>query len=342
MAIECATDKPLKVFFPQYAKHFLIEYFLDFKILNVDGERYLLKSKKNENLCHSVIPQLMTPVSRVVLMSTTYLHTLELLKQEKTLIGFQGIEYIVSPVFNLSEIKEVSFKFNTEELLGLKADLIMGYESNLVGKNQKELFHSLGIPVVINKDYEEESSLGRAEWMIFNASFYDKEEESKQLFFSIQKKYNELKEKNKLEKNKAKVIVGEIQNGFWVTCGEKSDLGQLIKDAGGELSLSRASSNTQKMSLEILSQNKTVFDIWLTHNNWLSQADREAMFTKDKRYKLIKTKNIFNNNLLMNKAHYSDFWESGMQRPDLLLLELSALFHPESYKNHQFRWYRQL
>jgi iron complex transport system substrate-binding protein len=341
LAAECDLNSPVKTFHPQYATHFSIDYFKTFKILHVDNDQYLL-SDRSDLGCEISLLKISTPVKRIVMMSTTYLPTLELLHQEKSLIGFQGKHYIVSPVFKLDQIKEVSFKFNPEYLLGLKADLIMGYDSNLSTPKQRQILHSLKIPVVINKDFEEKTPLGRAEWLIFISSFYDQDDLGVKTFKNLQENYLALKAKNLKLAKKAQVIVGEIQNGYWVTCGSDSDLGQMIKDAGGELGPKHPSAQTQKISLEELSQVKTVFDVWLTHNLWASKKELDEAMKKDKRYTLIRAKNIYNNNLVMNINHSNDYWETGLQRPDLLLLDLTAIFHPEDYKGYKSHWYRKL
>ena len=340
-ASECDLRSPLKVYHPHYAKHFSIDYFKNFKIIHVDNEQYLLSEKPIYN-CKLAVLNIITPVKKVVMMSTTYLPALELIKQEKSLMGFQGKKNIVSLAFGLNQIKEVAYKFNPEYLRDFKADLIMGYEGNLTAPKQMQTFKSLKIPIVINKDFEEKIPLARAEWLIFISSFYNLDDQAINIFNSIETKYLALKEKNSKFHLKTSVIVGEIQNGHWVTCGGESDLGQMIEDAGGNLAHKRQSSKTQEINLEEISLDKTVKKVWLTHNMWESRKDLVEATKKDSRYLLISAENIFNNNLILNSHKANDYWEMGLQRPDLLLLDLSKMFHPEDYKEQKLHWYRKL
>jgi iron complex transport system substrate-binding protein len=62
----------------------------------------------------------------------------------------------------------------------------------------------------------------------------------------------------------------------------------------------------------------------------------------DPRYRTLKAIRVYNNNLILNDNKSSDYWETAMQRPDLLLKDLSALFHPEYFPGYQLRWYRKL
>jgi iron complex transport system substrate-binding protein len=335
----CDVNNPQKKFQPKYAKHFDISYFKNYKIITVDQEKYLLANGPVD--CIFSETKIKTPVKNVAMMSTTYLPALVMLNKEKTLKAFQDKKYIVSNAFDLENIQELSFKFNPEDLLKLKSDLIMGYSSNLSTPNQQHIFHTLKIPVVINNDFEEKTPLARAEWLIFTASFFNEEEKAIGLFKQIEKDYLLIKKQNQNLK-KAEVLVGDIQAGFWVTCGGESDLAQLITDAGGELAFSKASSNTQNISLEEVYQKKNSYDVWLPNNMWESEKEKSEALARDPRYKFIKASRIFNNNLILNKYKSSDYWETALQRPDLLLKDLSALFHPDIYKKHTLQWYRQL
>lgn len=340
-ARECDLKSPLKTYKPKYATHFSIDYFKNFKIVHVDSERYLLSLSKNLE-CEMSLQPILIPVKKVAMMSTTYLPALELIKEEKSLIAFQGKQYIVSKAFDKNGLKEISFKYNPESLLALNADLVMGYDSNLTSPKQKDVLAALKIPVVINRDFEEKTPLARAEWLIFISSFYDKEDVGLKYFNLIKDNYQTLKIKNAKYNKKPKVLVGEIQNGYWVTCGGSSDLAQMIADAGGELVLSKPGPETQKISLEEFSQLKRPFDIWLPHNMWKTHDDLLAAIKSDKRYTMATAKKVYNNNLVMNSYQSNDYWEMAMQRPDLLLKDLTMLFHPEADKNYKLQWYRPL
>jgi iron complex transport system substrate-binding protein len=194
----------------------------------------------------------------------------------------------------------------------------------------------------LNKDYEETTPLARAEWIIFNASLFDQEEEAQKYFSVIEDNYQKLKIQNQKEVLKPSVLVGSIQNGFWFTCGGTSDLAQMIEDAGAALAFKNNRASSQQVSLEEFALKKTYYDYWLPHNEWKSSFELAEAKKSDSRYQFIQTRKIFNNTLVLNKDNFNDYWEEGMQRPDLVLLDLSAIFHPNSFKNHKMRWYKPL
>jgi iron complex transport system substrate-binding protein len=338
-AKECNLSSPLKSFHPKYAHHFFIDYYVNFKVIHVDVEKYYLITGQIDCTFKGVT--IKTPVKHVAMMSTTYLPALELLNMEKSLNAFQGKDYIVSKKFDLGKLQEISYKFNPEDLLKLNSDLIMGYSSNLSTPHQKKILESLNLPVVINKDFEETRPLARAEWLIFISSFYNSEEKAINIFSTIENQYvNLTRENTKL--SKSQVIVGDIQGGVWVTCGGTSDLAQLIIDAGGELAFAVQSPQTQRISLEKIALAKKYYDIWLTHNMWDSKEEKKRAVQKDSRYNFINAKEAFNNNKITNSHKYSDYWEMGLQRPDLLLKDLTAIFHPEILKSYDIHWYKKI
>lgn len=343
-ATDCGQKSVVRKYKPKYAHHFSIDYFENYKVVHVDNDKYLL-SMQPQDCLQKIQDQfqanITTPVKKVAFMSTTYLPALEILQKTEALSAFQGKQYIVSPIFEKDKIKDLSYKFNPEELLNLRSDLIMGYSSNLTNSKQKQIFKNLGLPVVINKDFEETNPLARAEWLVFISCFFNSEDQGIRIFEEIEKDYLVLKKHNE-KLPKTSVIVGTIEGGFWVTSGGQSDFAQLIKDASGELAFSRNNKETQKISLEEIFTQKKTFSVWLTHNGWKSEDERKSAMKNDSRYNHVHAKNIYNNNLISNESGATDFWEMAVQRPDWLLRDLTAILHPEKFPGYKLKWYRKL
>jgi iron complex transport system substrate-binding protein len=174
--------------------------------------------------------------------------------------------------------------------------------------------------------------------LIFSAAFFSKDLEAQRLFKSIEVGYQRVKEKAKSFPLKKNILVGDIQNGKWVTCGGSSDLAILIKDAGGELLLKSSASETQFLSLEKIYQIKEVPVLWLSQNTWQSKAE----MTKDSRYKKFSNIALYNNNALLNAHGFNDYWERALMRPDLLLSELFSIFHLDKIPKSELVWYKEL
>lgn len=337
-AVECQNVKPGHIYRSSSSKSFSIDYYNNYKIVHQEKDQFLLKERGTILPCQTKLFQIETPVKKIILTSTTQLPALELLSLENALVGFQGKKYIYSSKFPLDKISNVSLPLIPEELIKIKPDLVMTYELNTSSPKLIAQMRNLKIPVVLNNDYLEKSALARAEWLVFTASFFNKEAEAIKIFGESVARYNSLKTVASSIKHKKNILVGDIQNGKWVTCGGHSDLAKLIEDAGGNLILSSNKSTTQRTSLEVVYLITKPIDVWLTQNNWRHKNE----ISKDSRYSKINAINIFNNHARVNSSGANDYWEMGMAKPDIILEDLASIFHPEIFSKHELVWYKKL
>ena len=56
----------------------------------------------------------------------------------------------------------------------------------------------------------------------------------------------------------------------------------------------------------------------------------------------IRNRMVFNNNRRQTPAGGSDFWESGVIRPDLVLHDLCAVFNPQAADTAELYYYKRL
>lgn len=337
-ASECESEKILEEYKPRYAKLFSIKYYKNFKIIESKNDRILIGDKKSLN-CKTKLFIMTDKASRFVATSTTHLPFLKTFRLEKSLVGFQGVKYIYNEELKKQQVKDIHFQLNAEELLSLKPDLVMAYSSNLASEKRIKDLRKLNVPIVLNRDFEETHPLARAEWMVFSAAFFSKDQEAKKVFIALVDNYNSIKTIAMREASvKPKILVGDIQNGKWATCGGTSDLAILIADAGGDLILKSESPETQNIPLEKILAAKITPQYWLSQNTWTSKNES----LKDSRYGQFKTIPLYNNNNLVNVNGFNDYWETGVSRPDLLLQDLYNIFTSQKNPNQKLIWYKKL
>ena len=56
----------------------------------------------------------------------------------------------------------------------------------------------------------------------------------------------------------------------------------------------------------------------------------------------VRNGNVYNNNARTTPEGGSDFWESGVLRPDRVLADLGHIFYPELSETDELYYYRQL
>lgn len=338
-AIDCGEGKLLKEFTPKYTQKFKISYYDRYKIVSVgeDKNKDSFIMAENKPDCQTRLTFIQIPVKRFVATSTTYLPALKILGKEKSLIGFQGINYISSPDLRRQKIKNINFQLNPEELKVLRPDLVMAYQGNIPPWKTVSDFRKLDIPLVLNWDLLENHPLARAEWLIYTASFFNLENQGISAFLKIENEY--LKVKSLAEKLPRKtVLIGELKNGRWTSPGGRSDLARIIKDAGGDLALDNASEGTQSIAFEKVLQSMSRIDIWLPHNEW----KEVNQITSNPRYNKLLQLKIYNNTRKLNPDGFNDYWEEGLARPDLLIKDIFWVIHPEKNQQHVPIWYKIL
>ncbi len=334
---DCSLEKPIGSYQTKYAKHFAITYFKNFALLKSGpkNEEILITERPLE--CKTSLMVFRKNPLRIIATSTTHLPLLTLLGFENRLIGFQGTNYISNKNFLTKSPANINYQLNPEELLKLKPDLIFSYAANVPFWKTTHDYHQLNIPLVLIWDFAETHPLARAEWMVFQAHFFSREKQVMKHFSLIEKNYKLTMDssKNKLKKM---ILVGDIQNGKWVTCGGQSDLGKLITDAGGQLALENNKTETQFMALEKVFSTSIEPQVWLSQNNW----NNKHVAAKDMRYKNFIQVPIFNNNKLVNANGFNDFWETGVARPDLILEDLANIFHNPDLKEENLNWFKRI
>ena len=197
-------------------------------------------AKKNAVVPDSLsrFPIIQVPVKRVVATSTTHLPSLDLLGESNSLVGFPNLNYISSPnIRTRIEQKKVAElgnnqQMNTELLLDLRPDVIIGY--GIDNKNTGlELVQKSGMAVVFNGDWNEQSPLGKAEWIKFFGVLYGKEKLAEKQFNQIKKAYLATVALAKKATTKPTVLSGAMYQDQWYLPQGESWAAQFIAAAGG-------------------------------------------------------------------------------------------------------------
>jgi len=333
----------------KYAKGFDIQHFNNSKKLIIKSPylnakeqfEYIITTAGDSNTMYPKGTIINTPVNKIVVTSTTHIPMLELLGVENTLIGFPHTKYISSPKTRKriadKSIKEVGVKaaLNTEILLDLKPDVVVGFSMSKTNKSLN-LVEKSGIPVILNGDWLEETPLGRAEWIKFFGVLYNKEKEADSIFTIIEKNYNEAKLIASKAKNTPSILSGAIMSkDIWNLPAGESFVAQFLKDANTNY-LWKDSKGKGSLSISfesILDKGKNA-DIWIAPGFF---KNKEQMLSRNKNY---QTFTAFKNDQLFTFANTvgetggTIYFELGPTRPDLVLKDIIKITHPELLVNY--------
>ena len=295
------------------------------------------------------IPFIMTPVKRVITLSTTHVAMIDQLGSAESIVGLSGADFIYSSEIRAriesGYVKDVGYGqgLDFETIVRLKPDVLFlyGVEGNVMTTLEK--LTDLGIPAVFCGEYLETHPLGKAEWIRFFSLFYKKEEQSARFFQQIDSAYSALSALTSGVLSKPVVLNGLPWKDTWYMAGGKSFAAQLMEDAGGDY-LWRDSPSTQAVPLDLESVYLRAInaDIWINPGAAGSLADILLLDERLGDLDVIKNGHVFNNDARSSHAGGNDYWESGTVRPDLVLADLIEVFHPDLLTDHSFVYYRQL
>lgn len=342
-----------------YAEKFSIKDFKEFKIIRVydpwqrsTGEEldYILTGdlrKVPDSLRNH--PVIQTPVSRVVVFSTTHIGFIHALNETKGIKGVSGLKYVCNAIVKQekenNKVFDVGFPpaVDFERLIALSPDIVFlyGIESSVNGISYR--LREAGIPVFIVAEYLEPHPLGKLEWIKVFGSFYGKEKRAEQIYQNVLSEYEKMRIITDSLDYKPSVMVGLPWKNTWHLAGGASYTSTLIRDAGGNYLWSENSSKENiPLSFEAVMPAAMKADVWINTGSASSLSEINGIDSRFKRFKVLKDGNLYNNNAMKCEDGGNPYWESGVVEPHLILKDLIKIFHPDILPEHDFVYYRKL
>lgn len=306
---------------------------------------YLVEDKNTATPADGIKVQI--PLKSLAATSVTHFEFLGLLDELNSITGVCQ-PYLIYNSYLRNKIEENqladlgdAFQINVEKTLMLKPDAIMMSGLNQVDANAQRISQA-GIPVIYNNEWTENTLLGRAEWIKFVASFYNKEALANSIFGEIENRYNDIKEKANQIAHKPSIMTGSNFRGTWYMPTGNSFMGQLFADGGASYFYSAdESTGSLPLNFETVLVNFSDTDYWLNCN--FNSIDE--LIKADSRHQLfrpVKSGQVYNFNKRMLPSGANDFWESAIARPDLLLADVIAILHPEILPDYELFYAEKL
>lgn len=341
--------KPNPISNVKYAKGFDIQHFDNYIKLIIKAP-YL---NAKESFVYKLVPvktdndleTIQIPINSVVVTSTTHIPVLELLKLEDKLIGYPNTDYISSvktrALIENGSITELGNEenINTELLLVLKPDAVIGFSMNSNNKMFATI-EKLGIPVLLNGDWLEESPLGRAEWIKFFGVLFDKEKEADSIFSSIEKNYLEAKKIALDAVEQPTIISGGLFKDIWNLPAGESFEATFLKDANTNyLWKNSKGKGSLSLNIEHVFEKGQNADIWISPSFYKSFEELYKANSIYSKFKAFQHHKIYT---FVNKRGEKGgviYFELGPARPDLVLKDLIKIAHPELLADYELAFF---
>lgn len=318
-----------------------------------DTVTYLLHPRQQQPPAVSGIDTTLIPVplQRMIIFSTTHAAMLAELNAADAVIGMGESEWVVNQAFRSrlesGKITPLPGAGNLamEQIIQLEPDAVMMIGQFANQYTRMEKLRNLGIPVIINADWLEQTPLGRAEWIKVMGRLVGKKDQADRYFDQLAMEYNRL---NALTTpstidNRPTVLMNLSFKDQWYVPGGNSYMAALLQDAGADYPWKKTDETGGiPMSFEEVYQIGLKADFWL--NPGAASTQNEILET-DKRLKKFQP---FANGTIYNITKWQGegggyaFWERGVVHPEEILADLTKILHPELLPNYELIYYEKL
>lgn len=341
----------------RYATGFRVEYRADCKVLTVtrpwpgstESFVYVLYPRGAARPAYSGKALfIQTPVRRAVTFSTTYIPEIAAAGGLESIVGVDNAAYVYSPELRarLAAKKAVETTRNgspnLELLVSLAPDVVFNYGMGNEWDSHPKMLE-LGLPVVLDGEWNETDPLARAEWAKFIALFYDAEDRAEASFSKVESEYQRLKALAATAKSRPKVLVNAPFQGSWAVSGGRSYMARFIADARGDyLWAGDESTGGLSLGLEAVYEKGLGAEVWLNPGAAGSLAELLSMDRRFAKLPAFSRGEVWANRLRLLPSGANDYFESGVARPDLVLADLIRVLHPELGLGGGFSYYARL
>ena len=264
----------------------------------------------------------------------------------------------VEPPELVSAIADVGYDAapDYEKIVELGPDVVLTYAVSGAKSPFETKLEQLGIKVFTVNEHLERHPLARAAYIRLFGALTGRMAAADSILSEVTKSYNAIAAEVKDRKEAPrKVLLNIPYNDQWFVPSEDSYLTALIRDAGGEvLGCEKGKAASSVMPVEKAYTLSQEADCWL-NTGWchtrkdllgvnpifkdmLGNIESNAAELGYGSYPV-----VWNDNKRVNSKGGNDIWQSGVARPDLVLLDLAAILHPDN-QGEAFKtfYYRQI
>lgn len=268
--------------------------------------------------------------SRVVCMSTSYIAMLAAIDAVDAVVGVSGKQYVMNKaVASNADVKDVGYDSNLdyETLVMLDPDVVLMYGVTAENGAVTAKLRDLGIPYLYLGDYTEESPLGKAEWLVAVAEIMGCRELGIERFTEIEQRYNDTKNSVQRTAVAPKVMFNLPYQDVWYMPSDDSYMVQLVEDAGGEYIYKgkNPTGGSKAISLEEAYMLVSDADIWFNVGQCSTLEELRRSAPHFVATSVVTRGEVYNNNRRRTSAGGSDFWESAIVRPDVVLEDMATI-----------------
>ncbi len=342
----------------KYSVGFDIEPKQNFKLLHIfrhynetaDTLSYVLANEK------AIIPEayagferIWTPVDNIALLHSSYLSYFKFCDAQNRIKAISEGKYVyddsIYQAIQHGDLIEVGYggTLDKEQLLASGIDLVVtvGWP-NSPNKNQ-EMLRELGIPMLIFSEWQENTLLGRMEWVKVIAAITGSDSLANAKFDNIVGTYDSLKKIASTSNYAPKIVSNLPYKGSWYVPGGNSYVSNLLHDARGQyLWADDPEKGSLQLDFEAVYARGIGADIWINPDFAHSIEDISDTDERLMDFKAIQSGQVYNSINRTARKEANDYWESGIVNPHLVLADIIHILHPDLLPDYQLYYYKNI
>lgn len=351
---------PEKVTFEQ-SSGLRVEYEDSYKVLEVDtvaGEeplRYVLVQ------CGAPEPELdgplsdaqvvTVPVESVITLTTTNLPHFAMLDAADRIVGVGTGAFVATPeILERIEAGDVpdyagpEGQADVEAIIGAAPDLLIMDAFGEAIVEEANRYVEAGVPTVLSADFNEQTLLGRAEWLKFTSLFLNGEGTATGHFDEIVASYNEVKEAAAAAEERPSVFANTPFEGTWFMPAGDSFFANAVADANGEYVFDDEEETfSLQLDIETVLDRAADADVWLQAGSVNGTLD--DLLAVDERFdefKAFRKGDVWANDKVVTETGGNAFFETAYTEADVVLADLVKILHPEVLPDHELVYFGQV
>lgn len=272
---------------------------------------------------------------RVVCMSTSHVAMLAAAGCTEAIVGVSGKQYVSDPQVAANDaVADVGYDPNIdfERLVTLRPDIVLLYGVSGESTSTTARLRELKIPYLYIGDYAEQTPLGKAEWLVAVAEIVGRRESAEEVFGGIESRYAAIRDSCARFAERPRVMLNTPYQEVWYMPSDDSYMIRLIEDAAGEYIYKGVNSTggSKAIGLEEAYMLVADADVWLNTGMCATLDELRSLTPKFAGARLVREGRVYNNNRRRTPAGGSDFWESAIVNPDIVLRDLAAILHADA------------
>lgn len=318
---------------PKYATGYQVKSQNDVRLVDVGNDYHFALVSADEMTVPDGYTKVRVPIKNTICMTALQLSNFTILDAHDVVKGLTGTKNLFNKDI-LARVKDgrivkigMEGNFDTEMVLAANPDVIF---ISPFKRGGYEAIKETGITLVPHLGYKELDPLGQAEWIKFVGMFIGKEKEACEIFAGIEQRYNDLKakcQKQTANSQKPTVTSGEMHYGNWHAVGGKNYLAQIFRDAGADYVIHDEETAGEDLEFEKMYELAANADYWRILNSYPGEFSYEALKASEPRNELFKA--YKERKVIYCNMKQTPYYEISPVKPDVLLKDFVAIFHPE-------------